>query len=229
MDIAILEIGSNDAQAALADVANNRQTIYEFAQSLSDTVVQQLELLSEIGFKRIFVTNLPSLQHAPIVKSKNRAPLAEVAVSFYNRILAEKVMKWKAKAQLDSVTILDFESFVNNAIKPSVTNALGISDIESYCVGGKWLAMFEDQLEYAEILKFLLEFGNKNTCADSATKFFFDPIHPSERVHRLFGYYVHMVIAGQGTGTQFVLSEKSLLELIDKYKLDSKVSKPAAI
>ncbi|KAJ2868655.1 hypothetical protein FB639_004845, partial [Coemansia asiatica] len=141
MDIAVLEIGSNDANAAFVEVSEGLLTIYEFAQMLSDIVVEQLQSLSDLGFRKILVTNLPALQHAPIVKSKGRA-------------------------------------------RPLVSKALGVTDTETYCVGGSWINLFNDHLYFTDFMKYLVSSdSNIALCNDPGTKFFWDPVHPSERVH----------------------------------------------
>ncbi|KAJ2509722.1 hypothetical protein H4217_008203, partial [Coemansia sp. RSA 1939] len=51
MDIAVLEIGANDANSAFVEIESGNQSVYEFADQLSDEVVLQLEMLRHIGFK----------------------------------------------------------------------------------------------------------------------------------------------------------------------------------
>ncbi|KAJ1902088.1 hypothetical protein LPJ66_000263 [Kickxella alabastrina] len=226
-DIAVLEIGSNDAAVALVDIDNGKQTVYEFGNSVSDSVIEQLQSLYDLGFSRILVTNLPSLQHTPVMKSKNREKIAEIVVGFYNRILSEKIEKWRKSVNLISLDIIDLGEFLTLAIGPSISSSLGITDTKSICVGGSWLNMFDDQLNLANLLKYLLTSdSDRATCGDPESRFFFDPIHPSEQVHRLFGYYIFRSIATHGA---FGLSESNLLLLIEEFRLDQPVLKPVAI
>ncbi|KAJ2379632.1 hypothetical protein IW150_000021 [Coemansia sp. RSA 2607] len=233
MDIAVLEIGANDLNTALVDVTFGEQTVYEFVQGLSDIVLEQLQSLEDIGFKRVLVTNLPSMQNAPVVKSKNRTEIAEVAVTTYNRILKQKTDKWKQTAKLDIFDIIDLGSFTDIAIQPPVSGALGITDIDTYCVGGSWITLFKDQPLFSNFMKYLFSSDSISaSCDDPSTKFFFDPIHPSERVHRLFGYHIHkelLQLLSDKDAVSYDLSESGLIQLIETHKLNEPAPKPASI
>ncbi|KAJ1720421.1 hypothetical protein LPJ53_004947 [Coemansia erecta] len=233
MDIAVLEIGANDLNTALIDVSFGEQTVYEFVQDLSDIVLEQLQSLKDIGFKRILVTNLPSLQNAPVVKTKNRTEVAEVAVSTYNRILKQKTDSWIQTANLDIFDIIDLGGFTDVAMQPAVTSAIGITDTETYCVGGSWITLFQDQLLLGNFMKYLFSSDSLSaSCSDPGTKFFFDPIHPSERVHRLFAYHIHETVSlliSDKDAASYELSESGLVQLIETYKLNEPAPKPAAI
>ncbi|KAJ2590144.1 hypothetical protein H4R99_007200 [Coemansia sp. RSA 1722] len=235
VDIAVLEIGSNDANSAFVEVPEGDLTIYEFAHQLSDIVVGQLQSLSDLGFRKILVTNLPSLQHAPIVRAKQRTDMAQVAVSYYNRLLKEKTDSWRQSVgeDLDLFDIVELGGFVDIAIRPSVSLELGITDTVSYCVAGPWVDLFNDQLSLTKFMRYLVSSdSNAALCDDPGTRFFWDPVHPSERVHRLFAYHIYntllpMVLSQ--ADSNYELSESGLIELIRKHKLDEPAPKPASI
>ncbi|KAJ2364966.1 hypothetical protein H4S02_010768, partial [Coemansia sp. RSA 2611] len=189
LDTAILEVGSNDAASALVDYSAGKSTIYEFAQTLSNAVVEQLQSLYDAGFRRILVLNLPALQRTPIVIRKGRERIAQVLVSTYNQMLDKKARRWAQLLDLELFDVVDLGRFVQTALEPTVMRAMGIMDSHSYCVGGSWLALFEDHLRVASMLRYVVAADSTVKCTDPSRLFFFDPTHPSERVQRLFGYY----------------------------------------
>ncbi|KAJ2658881.1 hypothetical protein IWW48_003781 [Coemansia sp. RSA 1200] len=238
MDIAVLEIGANDANSAFVEIESGSQSVYEFADQLSDEVVLQLEMLRQIGFKRILVANLPALQHTPIVKRKSRSLLAATTVSVYNRMLDFKAKEWSQQANLDSFAVIDLGRFLTIAMSPSVTQSLGITNITSFCAGGQWLNLFEDQITFLDFMKYVVSESGAEVstdCEDPASVFFFDPIHPSERVHRLFGYYAfnlfQQVLSGDknNNAVNDLLTEDNLLLLISTHGLSKPSPKPASI
>ncbi|KAJ2058115.1 hypothetical protein GGI17_005240 [Coemansia sp. S146] len=219
-DIAVLEVGSNDAASALIEIASGQQSVDEFAQRLSDNVIVQLGLLKAIGFKHILVINLPALQHTPIVKQKHREDIATALVSTYNSLLETKAREWQLSAGLDHFAVIDLARFMDSAIQPAVSKALNITDTGSFCVGGSWLSLFDDQISVSKFIKFLLSSDSKPMCVDPSSHFFFDPIHPTDRVHRLFGYCAHQIIARQIAGlSPFEFTKENLIALIAKHKL----------
>ncbi|KAJ2488020.1 hypothetical protein IWW37_005011 [Coemansia sp. RSA 2050] len=219
-DIAVLEIGSNDAASALVEIASGRQSVDEFAQTLSDNVVAQLELLKRGGFRHILVSNLPALQHTPIVKQKHREGIAAAVVSTYNSLLESKLREWRLSAGLDHFAVIDLARFMDTAIQPAVTTVLNITDTQSFCVGGSWLSLFDDEISLSKFLGFLFSSDTKPLCADPSSHFYFDPIHPNDRVHRLFGYCAHEIIARQVVGLPpFEFTKENLIALIAKHKL----------
>ncbi|KAJ2813077.1 hypothetical protein H4S07_000946 [Coemansia furcata] len=219
-DIAVLEVGSNDAASALLDIASGRQSVDEFAQKLSDNVIAQLEMLKVIGFKHILVTNLPALQHTPIVKRKHREAIATAVVTTYNSLLETKARKWRLSAGLSHFAVVDLARFMDTAIQPVVSTALNITDTRSFCVGGSWLSLFDDEISLSKFLKFLFSSDSKPMCTDPSSHFYFDPIHPTDRVHRLFGYSAHQIIARQIAGLPpFEFTKDALIALIAKHKL----------
>ncbi|KAI9504440.1 hypothetical protein GGI25_003292 [Coemansia spiralis] len=237
LDIAVLEVGSNDAASAFVDIESGKQSAYEFVAQQSDIIIEQLEMLRSLGFSRILVTNLPSLQHTPEVIRKNRVRLAETTVAVYNRMLMEKAQKWSMSAQLDLFGIVDLGSFLELAISDQVSGALGITDTKSFCAGGRWLGLFEDHISFNDFFEYaVFESGDLRAqgCDDPASKFFFDPIHPTERVHRLFGYYAHQFLESLATNkhsnaTDGLLTRDGLVSLITKHNLSAPAPKPASI
>ncbi|KAJ1726785.1 hypothetical protein LPJ72_006211, partial [Coemansia sp. Benny D160-2] len=166
MDIAVLEIGANDANSAFVEIESGNQSVYEFADQLSDEIVLQLEMLRHIGFKRILVANLPALQHTPIVKRKSRSLLAATTVSVYNQMLDFKAKEWSQQANLDSFAVIDLGKFLTIAMSPSVTQSLGITNITSFCASGQWLSLFEDQITSLDFMKYVVSESGAEVSTD---------------------------------------------------------------
>ncbi|KAJ2643572.1 hypothetical protein IW137_002339, partial [Coemansia sp. RSA 1287] len=64
-DIAVLEVGANDFFAKMIDLATNTLTVGSFVDTLTDSIVEQLEMLRQIGFKNIFVSDMAAIQYTP--------------------------------------------------------------------------------------------------------------------------------------------------------------------
>ncbi|KAJ2911019.1 hypothetical protein GGI21_000268 [Coemansia aciculifera] len=216
--MAILEVGSNDAAAALVDIEGGRLSVNELAVRLADTVVEQVELLRRKGFVRIYVVNMPPLHYTPIVKLKRREEMARSLVHAYNKLLETKARDFG---------IIDLTRFVESAIRPAVTKALSITDTQSFCMtGDSWLRLFDDQLSVVKFVKYLVAgYSGAAACDDPGSMFFFDPIHPSHQVHRLFGYGVfHQLMMARDGASPFVFSEENLIAIINQHRLYERTS-----
>lgn len=199
-DIAILEVGANDLQAALVDIESKRLSIDEFSEKVAAHVIHQLGMLVDMGFDEILLTNMPAFQNTPLARRLGRRELAAQTVNAYNSLLKEKVNEWQNNNKHHSLKLLDlidFGAFVDTALKPQVTQMLEITNTETSCISGNnsWLDMFDDNFHWLSILKLLLGWNNMQACKNPNSLFFFDPIHPSGKVHRLFGYYVYDTIS----------------------------------
>ncbi|KAI9502355.1 hypothetical protein GGI25_004752 [Coemansia spiralis] len=228
-DIAILEIGGNDVMDALPDIISNKISVEAFAESLSSTVVSQLQDIKNAGFKTIYVTNIPALQYIPLMALEKRAQAAGTVVDAYNKKLSTKAASWATSSGLQNFGILDINAFMRSTLSRTVSSALGITDITGSCVGGNALQLFLGKNHIEALLAFALDLKGALLCSNPEEHFFWDPIHPNDRVHRLFGYYVYKAIKSSESDSLFAPSEANLLSLIYTYNLNSTPLKPAKI
>ncbi|KAI9470265.1 hypothetical protein BX667DRAFT_509360 [Coemansia mojavensis] len=127
---AVLEIGANDVVRAMADIQSGKHDVDEFVESLSSSVLSQLQMLVDKGFTSVLVTTLPALDKAPIIRLRKQTELARQIIGVYNRQLLAKVSSQSAR-----VGVLDMDKFMQTALSQKVTDALGIQDTENPCVG----------------------------------------------------------------------------------------------
>ncbi|KAJ2697855.1 hypothetical protein H4218_003678 [Coemansia sp. IMI 209128] len=226
-DIAVLEVGANDFIANKAALKSGNMTVSFFVDRLSSTVVSQLETLRAIGFKNIVLTNLATIQHTPMTKAEGIDDLATKVVTEYNQKLATVANAWAAKASdLSSFMISDIGSFLTLTIKsPAIIAALGLTDVTTACIS-------TGASDYS--LKTLIslamgENSGESACSNPSTNYFFDDVHPAERIHRLFGYYSFSEITAKAQNSVFELNEANILSLISKYNLGTPAPKPATI
>ncbi|KAJ2481832.1 hypothetical protein IWW56_001448 [Coemansia sp. RSA 2131] len=224
-DIAILEAGANDYIAKVADLASGSLNITCFTDTLSTTVVDQLEQLRKIGFKNIVVVNMGTIQYTPMSIQANQQDLASSTVNMYNTELATKANAWaKTAADINMFAICDFGKFVEvTTNSKNIINTLGLTNVTGACL---------DTLNTSspkETIAARINASSENVCIDPSRFYFFDSVHPSERIQRLFGYYNWMNINSQRQGKAFEPTESNLLLLIKKYKLGTPAPKPAAI
>ncbi|KAJ1828065.1 hypothetical protein LPJ73_008643, partial [Coemansia sp. RSA 2703] len=75
-DIAVLEIGGNDIMTVLPNVVSGKTSAAAFANTLSNTVVAQVQMLATAGFRTILVANAPPMQFVPLMKMERRQATA---------------------------------------------------------------------------------------------------------------------------------------------------------
>ncbi|KAI8319921.1 hypothetical protein GQ54DRAFT_299002 [Martensiomyces pterosporus] len=229
VDVAFLEIGSNDIISNLGSIAANKETVDSYTEGLSNTIISRLQQLKDVGFKNIFVVNAPAIQYTPIVKLENRQQAANATVAAYNSKLAQKANAWAQAAGIKTFGVADLGTYVALTLRPSVSSALGIVDTKASCVGGDALNLFEDDNHVEALLKFFFDLKDTILCSDPSKNYFFDPLHPNERAHRLFGYYTLELVKARLAGSTYELTEAGLIALIQTHKLNSPAPKPAKI
>ncbi|KAJ2738954.1 hypothetical protein GGI20_006188, partial [Coemansia sp. BCRC 34301] len=200
--------------------------------TLSNSVVGQLEQLRKIGFKNIVVPNLAAIQHTPMAALLNMQAISNATVTQYNRVLGAKANAWAAKnaKDLGFFTIADIGGFVELTVQsPAITTALGLEDVKTSCVGGNLLNLVQAKDKLLALLQLVLDAKDNLLCSNPSTNYFFDPVHPAERVQRLFGYFGKEVMAAMIQGTTYELNEANILSIIRKYNLGTPAPKPARV
>ncbi|KAJ1963145.1 hypothetical protein GGI12_002221 [Dipsacomyces acuminosporus] len=228
-DIAFLEIGSNEIINSLNKIEDGRISIDSFTDSLSNTMVGLLQQLRDCGFKHVFVVNAPAIDKIPLAKLRSRQQVAYSIVAAYNKKLATKATRWATTAGIRTFGIADLGRFVDLTTSPSVASALGLVDTKASCIGGDALNLFEDDNFINALLKLIINLKDTLLCSDPGTSYFFDVMHPGERAHRLFAYYIQELVKARFAGSTYELSAQGLIELIRKHRLNSPVPHPARV
>ncbi|PIA15374.1 hypothetical protein COEREDRAFT_87990 [Coemansia reversa NRRL 1564] len=230
-DIAVLEVGANDFFAEMLNLSTETLSVSSFVDTLSNAVVKQLERLRSIGFKNIIVTDLAAIQYTPFADILNMEDLANSTVSLYNQVVARKVNAWADSASgLDLFAVAEIGKFVEVTAKSdTVLNALGISNVKTSCVGGNVLNLVQSDNKLIALLKLVLDAKQNLMCSNPSTNYFFDFVHPAERIQRLFGYYSSELINAIKQGKSLEMTEATMLFLIQKYNLGTDAPKPAAV
>ncbi|KAJ1731304.1 hypothetical protein LPJ72_004005, partial [Coemansia sp. Benny D160-2] len=245
-DTAVLEMGGNDIISHLAVIlasGGTQAAVDSFADTLATTVVGQVQRLRELGFRSVFVTNSPLLQSIPLIKLQNRVSVVTNVVTTYNTALAAKLKKAfgasfsssSSSSQQSSgsfsCTLIDMSGFMQLSMTSKVAGALGVKETGSSCIAGNVMDLVENNKQMEAILRLAFDLKDTLICDNPQDHFFWDPIHPNDRIHRLFGYYVNELIKAQaaGGGQAFALSEANILSLVSKHNLGSDTKKPAQI
>ncbi|KAJ2463714.1 hypothetical protein GGI02_005175, partial [Coemansia sp. RSA 2322] len=111
----------------------------------------------------------------------------------------------------------------------AITTALGLTDTKTSCVGGNLLDLVQAENKLLALFQLVLDANEDLLCSNPSTNYFFDPVHPAERVQRLFGYYGKEVMTATIQGQNYDLSEANILSLISKYNLGTAAPKPATV
>ncbi|KAJ2559942.1 hypothetical protein EV175_000055 [Coemansia sp. RSA 1933] len=221
-DIAVLEVGANDYFADQTNIVNGTISVDSFVDTLSTTVVGQLDQLRQIGFKNIVVANMAAIQYTPMASNGDTVSVATNVVTSYNTLLATKANAWASSYSDITFSISDIGQYVQISVgSSSIISALGLTDTTDACTSGIMISTFDELI--SDIISGI------TACADPSTNYFFDSVHPAERVHRLFGYYAWKSISAVLSGSTYELSEANLLSLISTYDLGTVAPKPAAI
>ncbi|KAI7822298.1 hypothetical protein BX661DRAFT_216646 [Kickxella alabastrina] len=230
-DIAVLEIGANDFFAEMINMSTNKLPVGSFVETLSNSVVSQLEQIRSIGFKNIIVTNLAAIQFTPFADILHLESLANTTVHRYNDQLTRKVNAWASKALgLTSFSIADIGGFVETTVNSeAIANSLGLTSVSTSCVGGNALNLLQADNKLLALMKLIFDAKENLMCADPSKSYFFDFVHPGEKITRLFGYYTKELIDAVNSGKQMSMTEDNLLNIINKYSLGSPVAKPVQI
>ncbi|KAJ1845705.1 hypothetical protein LPJ70_002384 [Coemansia sp. RSA 2708] len=224
-DIAILEVGANDYFADTSKLTSGELSVNSFTGTLLTSVLDQLEQLRKIGFKNILVANMAAIQYTPMAAQGSQKALANTAVTSYNADLATQANEWAKNAKdLTTFAVADIGKFVEVTVNsPAIIQALGLTNATGACLDTL------DTSSAAAMINSCMNVSTESVCTDPSRFYFFDDVHPSERVHRLYGYYSWMEINALKQGEVFELSEPSLLALIKKYNLGTAAPKPVAI
>ncbi|KAJ1667504.1 hypothetical protein IW140_003014 [Coemansia sp. RSA 1813] len=225
-DVAVLEVGANDFFAELTNLKSKKLTIDSFVNTLSTTVMSQVDQLHKIGFKNLIVANMAAIQYTPMSNEDSETrQIAQTMVIEYNKLLESAAASWKSSAKdVGFFAIGDIGGFVELTIgSPAIIGALDLNDTKSSCIAGLVTESVGD------LLLSIINSADTPTCADPSTKYFFDDIHPAERIHRLFGYYANELVKALFSGSTYDLNEENLLYLISTYKLNTKAPKPASV
>ncbi|KAJ2720639.1 hypothetical protein GGI07_004484 [Coemansia sp. Benny D115] len=222
-DVVVLEVGANDYFAEMGDLKNGTLSANSFADTLTTTIINQVDQLRSIGFKNIVVTNLAAIQYTPMAGTNNMRDVAATVVDMTNQLLISKTDSWvKSVSGISLFAIGDIGNFVKVTINsPAIISALGLTDVTSACV---------DSLNLGSLSSLISSTASAAAaCADPSTNYFFDAVHPAERVQRLYGYYAWKQISSLSQGASFALTEANLLSLITTYNLGTPSPKPATV
>ncbi|KAJ1834491.1 hypothetical protein IWW55_000137 [Coemansia sp. RSA 2706] len=222
-DIAVLE---------MFNLATNTLTVSSFVETLSNTVVAQLEQLRAIGFKNIIVADMAAIQYTPFADILDMQDMANATVSLYNQQLAQKVNAWASShaKDLSLFAIAEIGKFVEiTANSNAIQLALGLTNVKTSCVGGNVLNLVQADNKLIALLQLLLDAKEDLMCSNPSTNYFFDFVHPAERIQRLFGYFSHEMINAVQKGSTLALTEDTILGLIKKYNLGTPAPKPVQV
>ncbi|KAJ1956691.1 hypothetical protein EC988_001215 [Linderina pennispora] len=228
-DIAALVIGPNDYFGVMTDIKSGKLAPEAFATKLSDTIVGQLEQLKDIGFKNIIVGNVAAIQETPLAVSSGTVEAAKATIPLTNKLIQQKASAWAKTAGLTLFSVADLGAFVQLTVKQSLSSALGLVTTTKPCVNLEKLSEYFSDGNILQGLIDLLTNLGEVICSNPTEHYFMDPVHPAERVQRLFGYYMYEAIHALRSGSSFDLNEANLLSLIGKFGLNTAAPKPAAI
>ncbi|KAJ2458090.1 hypothetical protein GGF42_002291 [Coemansia sp. RSA 2424] len=161
-DLIEVEIGGNDILGRVAGLLVGTVDLNEFAGQLAASIATDTHKLISAGYKNIAIWNLPAVDKTPMALSYGASALIKPVVSAINSAI-------KAALQpLPGVRVFDLNSLMEVALQPTVLAALGVTDWTTACY----------KTDAA---------GKITACANPDQHLFTDSIHPSGRMHYLWG------------------------------------------
>ncbi|KAJ2892250.1 hypothetical protein IWW38_003291 [Coemansia aciculifera] len=189
-DLIEVEIGGNDILNRVAGLLLGTVDLNQFAGQLAASIAHDTQLLVNAGYKNIVIWNLPAVDKTPMALSYGASALIKPVIAALNAAIAAAVQP------LAGVRVLDLHNLMEIALQPQVLAALGITDSTTAC--------------YVTDAA-----GNVTVCATPDQHFFTDTIHPSGRMHYLWGA-VAAVLARNPTA---VIDTAEALKLIGDYDI----------
>ncbi|KAJ2159987.1 hypothetical protein GGF46_002595 [Coemansia sp. RSA 552] len=230
-DWAVLEGGANDFFGRMFDLSTNTLTVNAFVEMTTDSIITQLESLRQFGFKNFLVTDLAGIQSTPFADILNMQDIAAETVTRFNTVLATKFNAWAGSAQgISFHAIAEIGKFVEVTVaSDAIQTALGLSNVKTSCVGGNTLNLVQSDNKLEALLKMVLNVKEDLMCSDPSSYYFFDFVHPAEKIQRLFGYYSNELLDAVQQGKALEMTEPVLLDIIQKKSLGSEVAKPVQV
>ncbi|KAJ2745255.1 hypothetical protein GGI20_002323 [Coemansia sp. BCRC 34301] len=174
-DLIEVEIGGNDILGRVAGLLVGTVNLNEFAGQLAASIATDTHKLISAGYKNIAIWNLPAVDKTPMALSYGASALIKPVVTAINGAINAAVQT------LPGVRVFDLNNLLEVALQPSVLAALGITDSTSACY----------KTDAA---------GKVTACANPDQHLFTDGVHPSGRMHYLWGV-VAAVLARNPTAT----------------------------
>ncbi|KAJ2447776.1 hypothetical protein GGF42_005362 [Coemansia sp. RSA 2424] len=160
-DIIEIEIGGNDVLNRLEGLLTGTVNVADFANQMAASIAADTQRLFAAGYKKVHLWNLPPMDQSPIVISLGAGPLVKPIVAAINNAV-------KAAVQSQGVRILDLNDLTLVALQPNVLSAMGITVTTGAC--------------------FVTDAAGAITiCNNPDQHLFYDMIHPSSRMHYLWG------------------------------------------
>ncbi|KAJ1951311.1 hypothetical protein FBU59_000235 [Linderina macrospora] len=229
-DIAALFVSTVDYLANIIRLMHNTTAPIKYATIVSDGILTLLDQLKEIGFKNIYVGNMAAFQYTPLVKTLKIQAVTKTSVDLANQMIRDKTAAWAKANSIGLFDIADLGKFVEVTQGSSaIASALGLTNIEDACVGGELRRLFQDGNLVQHLIDLVINLDEVLMCRSPTEYYFFDSVHPSERMHRLFGYFTYEAITAQRSGSTFSLNEANIISVIQKYSLNSAAPKPASL
>ncbi|KAJ2156830.1 hypothetical protein GGF46_004929 [Coemansia sp. RSA 552] len=213
-DVVVLQIGTSDLLVKLLNIEAGRLTANAFANPLTDTVIHQLKRLSNTGFTKIVVVDMPSIQFAPFARALGMASVVDSVVDMYNQMLRAKIDEWISETDdLEFFATASLSTVMETTVSSEkIAAELGITDTTSSCVSGNLVGVVGTDTQ---------------VCSNPAANYFVDYVHPTEKIQRLFGYYTNELVNAVKQGLKLDITEDVLLNLIGRYNLGNEITKPA--
>ncbi|KAJ2834777.1 hypothetical protein GGI24_000239 [Coemansia furcata] len=160
-DIVEIEIGGNDVHYHLEGLLTGTVNVVDFANQLAASIAADTQRLFAAGYKKVHLWNLPPVDQSPIIISLGASAIVKPVVAAINNAI-------KAAVQPLGARILDLNDLTLVALKPNVLSAMGITVTTGAC--------------------YVVDpSGAVTICNNPDQYLFYDAIHPSSRMHYLWG------------------------------------------
>jgi len=154
-------IGANDYLEVLNVVPSDNPTLTDHTVDNIATLITQL---AQLGAKRFLVVNSIDIAVMPYVITNGRSDQAAEFQTLMNSKLSSRLDELKAQLKIE-ITLFDYVT-LSTKIRENPSD-YGLSNLTDACQP--------------------IFFGVKSACASPDQYYFWDEVHPTRRVHQIFG------------------------------------------
>ncbi|KAJ2719187.1 hypothetical protein GGI07_005372 [Coemansia sp. Benny D115] len=196
-DVIEIEIGGNDILHRAAQLLTGAVDVTSFAQQLAASISSDIKALIDAGYKNINLWNLPAVDKTPALNSLGAGALAKPLVAALNNAIKTAVLAVATSEGATGVHVFDVNGLMEQALKPEVLSALGITDSTDACVSQVG--------------------GTTTVCTNPDEYFFYDAVHPASRMHYLWG----IAAAALTRNPNFNIDTAEILKIAETFDIKS--------
>ncbi|PVU99030.1 hypothetical protein BB559_001082 [Furculomyces boomerangus] len=199
-DIAVIQLSLNDLSLYSTLSIQTGTTDDSFTDKLVARVYKAVEMVRDLGYKKIIVTDIPEIKYLPIYRSTpaNVSKMIQDLTVECNKKLFTAISNFsiRNKNQVTWVKTFSFDAIFQMSVDPTIPQLLGITNTATACIQ-------------------TINNVTSTPCSNSNAYFFNDETSVNTRVHALAGAIMAELI----NNSSINYSTQTIIPLIGKYNI----------